>query len=257
MTSTFFEILSPLPLNREEDALRLIGLWAEIAPNLLPERAGTHEPLKQKFSTANLRAEWEHQVLFKRVSKPKLHSSVFMQYGPHRRHSLWTISIDDPQNLYFSTLLNLLERASTEFSADFAFIHKPTKYDIEIGLASRSISYLSTAKTRISLFVTTYLLKKYVPDIYWVTVFGKPYVDLFSRERLLSAPAHRVRELKNGSVLTQLTEFPGDSGEGLNSYQTRKTLVRDHLSSDAFFDLNKGVDHKYSVPNFSWREPLH
>jgi hypothetical protein len=260
MTSTFFEILSPLPLNRKEDARRLIGLWAEIAPNILPDRAGTHEPLKRRFSIADLGGlldGWEYQVLFKRVSKPKLHSSVFMQYGPHRRHSSWTISIDDPQNLNLPSVLNLLNRASTEFSADFAFIHKPTKYDIETGLASSSISYLSTAKRSISLFVTTHLLKKYIPDIYWVTIFGKPYVDLFSRERLLSAPAYRVLELKNGSVLVQLTEFPGDSGEGPNGYQNRKDLVKNHLSSDAFFDPNKGADHKYFVPEFSWREPLH
>jgi hypothetical protein len=36
MTATFFEILSPLPLNREEDARRLISLWAETAPNTSP-----------------------------------------------------------------------------------------------------------------------------------------------------------------------------------------------------------------------------
>jgi hypothetical protein len=225
MTSTFFEIWSPLPLNRKEDARRLIGLWAETAPNILPDRAGTHEPLKQRFSIAdlgNLLEEWEYQVLFKRVSKPKLHSSVFMQYGPHGRHSSWTISIDDPQNLNLPSVLNLLNRASTEFSADFAFIHKPTKYDIEIGLASSSISYLSTAKSSISLFVTTHLLKKYIPDIYWVTMFGKPYVDLFSRERLLSAPAYSARELANGSISIQLTEFPSESDEGSDSYQARK-----------------------------------
>jgi hypothetical protein len=260
MTTTFFEILSPLPLNREEDARRLIGLWAETAPDILPDRAGTHEPLKQKFSIADLAgllAEWEHQALFKRVAKPKLHSSVFMQYGPHRKHSSWSISINDHQNANLPSMLNLLERASAEFSADFAFIHKPIKCDIEIGLASRSISYLSAAKSSISLFVTTHLLRKYIPDIYWVSVFGRSYVDLFSRERLLSAPAYRVRELENGSVLIQLTEFPHEAGEELNSYQTRKTLVKNHLNSDSFFDLNKGTDHKYSVPDFSWSEPLH
>jgi hypothetical protein len=259
MTSTFLEILSPLPLNRKEDARRLIGLWAELAPNILPDRAGTHEPLKQRFSIADLGGlleGWEYQVLFERVSKPKSRSSVFMQYGPHRRHSSWAISIDDPQDVNLPNLLNLLGRASTEFSADFALIDKPTRQDIEIGLASCSISYLSTAKTKVSLFVTTHLLRKYVPDIYWVTVFGKPYVDLFSRERLLSTPAHCVRELENGSVFIQLTEFPGESGEGPNSYQARKALAKNHLNSDAFFDPGKGVDYRYFVPEFSWLESL-
>lgn len=260
MTATFFEILSPLPLNREEDARRLIGLWTEVAPDILPDRAGTHEPLNQKFSIADLSdllAQWEYQVLFKRVAKPKLHSSVFMQYGPHRKHSSWAISIDDHQTPNYPSILSLLERASTEFSADFSYVHKPMKCDIEIGLASKSMSYLSVAKTSVSLFVTTHLLRKYVPDIYWATVFGKPYVDLFSRERLLSSPAHHVRELENGSILIQLTESLDESSEGLNRYQARKKLVKDHLNPEAFFDPNKGIEHKYSVPDFCWSEPLH
>jgi hypothetical protein len=195
--------LSPLPLNREEDARRLISLWAETAPNTLPDRAGTHEPLRQFSLTdlAGLLAEWEYHVLFKKVAKPKLHSSVFMQHGPYRKHSAWTISIDDRQNLNLAGMLNLLERAAPEFSADFAFLQRPTKFGIEIGLASKSISYLTAAKKSLSLFVTTHHLKKYIPDMYWVTIFGKPYVDFFSRERLLSAPAYRVKELDDGSVL--------------------------------------------------------
>lgn len=260
MTSTFFEMLSPLPLNQEYDARRLVSLWAEIAPNTLPDRVGQHEPLKRRFSITDLGgllAEWEYQVLFKRVSKPKLNSSVLMQYGPHRRHSSWAISIDDHQNVNLPSMLNLLEQASTEFSADLAFIHKPMKCDMEIGLASKSISHLSSAKDSISLFITAHLLRKYIPDIYWVTVFGKSYVDLFSRERLLSAPAYCVRELENGSVLMQLTEFPGEGGEGSDSYQSQKTRVKAHLNSDAFFVLDKGTNYKYSVPEFSWREPLH
>jgi hypothetical protein len=257
MKPIFFEILSPHPLSRQEDARNLIRLWAEVAPDILPDRVGTYEPIKREFSVddlSELLAEWENHVLFRRVAKPKLHSSIFMQYGPHRKHSSWTISVDDPNGLSLSSLQKLLEQASTDFSADFAFLHSPMTCDIEIGLASGSIAYLNSAKSRISLFVTTHLLARYIPDIYWVTLFGQPYVRLFSRERLLSAPAYRVHELGNGSVLMQLTEFLDESAEALDSYQACKILVKDHLSSDAFFDLKKGANHKYRVPEFVWRE---
>jgi hypothetical protein len=260
MSTTFLEILSPLPLSREVDARNLIGLWADTAPNILPDRVGTHEPLKQKFSPndlAGLLAEWEHSVLFKRVAKPKSHSSIFMQYGPHKKHSSWTIALDDPKNSHLEELLKLLERASIEFSADFAFVHKPLKLDIETGLASGAIAYLDTSKSRISLFVTTHLLRRYIPDIYWTTVFGDPYINLFSRARLLTAPAYRVRELANGSILIQLTEHLDESDEALRSYQTQKALVKRHLNCDAFFSPEKGTDHQYSIPNFAWREVLH
>jgi hypothetical protein len=257
MSAMYFEILSPEPLNREADARRIIDLWANLAPEILPDRVGSHEPLKQAFSTDDLRAllvDWENHVLFKRVAKPKLQSSIFMQYGPHKKHSSWTISVNDVANLDIDGLQNLLERASMEFSADFAFLHRPMRCDLEIGLASRSITYLNSARSSVSLFVTTHLLRKYVPDIYWVTVFGQPYVKLFSRERLLSAPAYRVSELDNGSVLVQLTESL-DERDGISGeYQARKNLVKDHLNSDAFFDLNKGADHRYQIPDFVWKE---
>ncbi len=255
ISSTFFEILSPLPLNTEADARRLLGLWAEMAPHLLPDRAGTFEPLRKPFSItemASIIAEWEFQILFKRVAKPKLESSVFVQYGPHRQHSTWKISIDDSGVANLLELLSLVERAATDFSTDFGFIHRPIESDIAIGLASSSISYLSTAKRKIGLFVTTHHLEKYIPDIYWVTVFGKPYVNLFSRERLLSAPAYRVRELPNGSMLVQLTEYPPGLGEPPNSYETQKSLVKDHLNPKAFFSLEKGLEYEYSVPTFRW-----
>jgi hypothetical protein len=62
------------------------------------------------------------------------------------------------------------------------------------------------------------------------------------------------RLLDDGSVLLRLAEFPD---EEMSSYQVQKTLVKNHLNPNAFFDLNKGADYTYSVPDFSWREPLH
>jgi hypothetical protein len=38
MSDVFFEILSPLPLNRHQDARKLFQLWAENAFNFLPNR---------------------------------------------------------------------------------------------------------------------------------------------------------------------------------------------------------------------------
>ncbi len=241
----------------EADARQLLALWAEKAPNLLPDRAGTYEPLRRPFSIAEMEsliAEWQYHVIFKRVAKPKLQSAVFMQHGPHRQHSSWKISTDDSGDQNLRELLNLAESAGTEFSADFGLIHRPTESDIEIGLASKSVSHLS--KTKINLFVTTHLLKRYIPDVYWVTLFGKPYVNLFSRERLLSAPAYRVLELENGSILLQLTEHPPGSGESPSDHEAKKNLVKDHLNPQAFFSVEKGPDYKYSVPDFHWY-PLH
>jgi hypothetical protein len=255
MTQVFFEILSPLPLNRRVDARKLFAVWAEAAPDTLPDRIGNHEPLRQEFSTINLESAlsiWEHHVLLKRVAKPKLTSSIFMQYGPHRKHSAWSITVYDKKDINMRSVENLISASSVEFSADFGFIHEPNDFDIDVGLATGSIALLDIKRSTKTLFLTTHMLKKYLPDVYWITVFGKPYVELFSRDRLLSAPAFQVRELDNGSILMKLFEDISSCGKSV--YEDRKKEVKKHISENAFFDLSKGIDYGYTTPEFHWGE---
>src|SRR5678815_1486623 len=96
MTDVFFQILSPLPLNRRQDARRLFQLWADNAFRFLPNRWGLYEPLRHSFSLSTLDEAiqtWEYSYHVKRTARPKLSGSLFMQYGPHRSHSNWTIGL--------------------------------------------------------------------------------------------------------------------------------------------------------------------
>src|SRR5882757_6757942 len=99
--------------------------------------------------------------------------------------------------------------------------------------AIANIGFLDTGRTEKNLFVTTHDLSKYVPDVYWTTIFGAPYVKLFSREKLLSAPAHRVEELENGSVVLQLTPDLRDTVTDEAAFEGVRKAVKDHLDSDA------------------------
>jgi hypothetical protein len=101
------------------------------------------------------------------------------------------------------------------------------------------------------------MLKKCVPDIYWTTVFGRPYVELFSRERLLSCPAHRIKELDNGAIVIQLTPELKDIAAEEAAFERVRQDTRNHLNNDAFFDLAKGLDYQYRVPEFVWGPILH
>src|SRR6185295_460308 len=116
-----------------------------------------------------------------------------------------TIDLKNVKDFEQPAFRRLLECAASAFSADFGFIHRITDAEIPKGRTNGSIGFLDTAQTEKNLFVVTHRLKKWLPDIYWMTVFGKPYVELFSRERLLSCPAFAVNELDNGSIVIQLT----------------------------------------------------
>lgn len=43
-----------------------------------------------------------------------------------------------------------------------------------------------------------------LPGLYWLNVFGAPYVDLIGRERLVTAPAHEIRDMGGESWLFSL-----------------------------------------------------
>jgi hypothetical protein len=89
------------------------------------------------------------------------------------------------------------------------------------------------------------------------TVFGRPYVELFSRERLLSRPAHRTKELDSGGIVIQLTPELKDIETEEAAFERVRQDARNHLNNDAFFDPAKGLDHQYRVPEFTWRPILH
>lgn len=259
MSEVFFEILSPLPLNSQEDARRLFKIWAESAPRFFPDRWGRYEPLNQKFSLDSmdeaLRA-WEFHFQVKRVATPKLEGNVHMQYGPHREHSIWKISLQRLADFDQRSFGNLLRHAATALLADFAFLHCVTEAEITRGMASDSVDFLDVSKTEKNLFVTTHMLERYLPDIYWATVFGAPYVKLFTRQRLLSAPAYRIEELENGAILVQLTPNLSDTRRNERAFENVRKAVRDHLNSDAIFDEKKGPQFRYAVPDFVWSPVL-
>jgi hypothetical protein len=255
MSDVYFEILSPLPLNRHEDARKLFQIWAETAPRFFPDRWGVCEPLRHHFSLSSLEEairRWEFIYYVERRAHPRLDSSIFMQYGPHREHSNWIISLENVKDFEQSAFCRMLQCAAVEFSADFGFIHRIGEIEMPRGRANDTMGFLDTARTEKNLYVPSHILRKFVPDIYWTTVFGRPYVELFSRERLLSCPAHRIQELDNGSIVVQLTPELTDTATEEAAFERAREDARNHLDNDAFFDPVKGPDYQYQVPEFLW-----
>jgi hypothetical protein len=151
MSEVFFEILSPAPLNREQDAVELFQLWFDKAPGFFPDRAGGFEPLRQKLTIDAVRdvlQDWSIQFFTKRVAQPKLQSSIFMQYGPHRKHATWKIRIQDHVKFDQGIFEALLRCAANKFAADFGFIHVPTTIDVQRGRRDGTVGFLDMAKSK-------------------------------------------------------------------------------------------------------------
>ena len=261
MSRISFELMSPAPLDTMADAHKILDLWTQGSPSTFPTHVGGHEPVRQEFDNtrrADLKPLWRYMLLFKRFAKPRADGQVFMKFGPHRKHSMWTIASSSGASL-LDELATLLCSCPGVIPADFGFVDIPQEQDWDRAVQSRTTSGQRVGKpaTWYSL-VTSHHLWRSVPDLYWLTLFGKPYVELFSRERLLGVPAHKVTELDGGAVAITATPTPFDP-----SLREAKEAIKVHLGRDAFFYPAKepvfemfapiGDDgHVHRVPEFGF-----
>ena len=91
-----------------------------------------------------------------------------------------------------------------------------------------------------------------LPDVPWGSIYGKPYIEMFGRERLLSAPFHSIRELPSGHIFAQLTESVLDP----ELPEDRRKAVREWLGEDCFM-VGKTPPRRYAsgkAPDFDWPE---
>jgi len=89
---------------------------------------------------------------------------------------------------------------------------------------------------------------KAITDIVWLNIFGKPYVDLIGRDKLLSCPAHSVSELPNGAIVIQVSDDPLDYGR--DDYSARCEVIKKHIGLEYFFDWDN-PDREYPMPKLN------
>ncbi|OLD12724.1 MAG: hypothetical protein AUI97_06485 [Crenarchaeota archaeon 13_1_40CM_3_52_17] len=68
--------------------------------------------------------------------------------------------------------------------------------------------------------------------LFWANFFGPEYVDMWGREKMLSAPCYRAEELPDGGVILQLSASPFDASKP--EYADTKQRLYDYLGEDAF-----------------------
>ena len=90
-------------------------------------------------------------------------------------------------------------------------------------------------------------LLKGLPDIYWLTCFGKDYVRFFGRKKLLSSPVAATQAI-DGSICLQLTQNASDMIEHPMLVEACRSRVIRHLGADAFFDSARPKGVAVRVP---------
>jgi hypothetical protein len=243
-------ILSPRPLSTKEEGRAFLELLCNSMPELAPQRYGNYEPLKALFDCVRLEEAleaWKWPFLWKRrqplaegnvwMRDPKVHAAIYV--------STQAKSVDEARLImFFQEAVNLVR-------ADFSYLNIMTKEEVDAAEKNEIAHQMIAPFTQ---GVTTHDLRKYLPNICWATVFGPPYVQLFGRERLLSAPAAVVQELADETIYIQLSESLLDPKWKYDDFNAVRREVKEYLDRDAFFDPDLGIAKQYRIPEFEWRD---
>ena len=87
-------------------------------------------------------------------------------------------------------------------------------------------------------------VRRHLPGVYWLNLFGSPYVELIGLPRLRTAPAARVQQDGQCAVL-QAYDVPEEWPHRLEA----KQRLRHHLGDDLFFDRTR-PERRTRAPDF-------
>jgi hypothetical protein len=243
----FLEVLTRAQLRSPEEGRALMALLEEVAPDWLPGRWGHDEPLSRTYEGPSQIDElWAEDELLWRGRNAKVQGWVAQ---PHARQRYGLVHLGaDSRTLDVAQAVTALERLGLAFEADYGFLHLVTPNDRR-GAAPGSVEYVADDEP--SLFVAEHRLSRWLPDIYWGNLLGPPYVELFGRERILSAPAQQVEQVGPELFYLQLTERLEDLRDHWDDVAAVRDEVKRHLGENAFWNAALGDSHAYDVPRLA------
>jgi hypothetical protein len=221
-----------------------------LLPAYLPYRYGDVEPLRKKMEVFNIDdlLRTLSTELFWTSKIQAAEGCIWMRSG-NRLHDSIILS-GKSTKVGLTNAVDWLIDIACLFEADFSYIHLFTQQEF----TQRDYELVHPYRSG----VVTHQLRKYLPDLAWGTVFGPPYLRLFSRDVLLAAPAYLVKELSEDRIYLQLSPSLTDLQTDYDRVDRIREATKDHLGRDAFLDMSYGqmqivntpLPGRYRTPEF-------
>jgi hypothetical protein len=218
---------------------RTIEAWRDAAPELLPTVADDHEPVRRKFDPDDLDgalAPWSTRFWIASRTLPNVRVNFLGSHGATNSTAHINIPVRGARSPYIGSLERLVLRLCEVWKPDLACVHALSDGEAAEAIAKRRPDIIVTNRLSLAAEMSvgfTKQLEKGLPTLYWVTVFGPRYVDLFGRERLLRAPWASVVEADYG-ILGRITEEPPND-ESWPKFRASRDAVIEALGPEAFW----------------------
>jgi len=201
------------------------SLLKEQIPKTCPKRFFRYDNRKYPMSAeylAQFIEYWRTGYVFWETKKPEIYGDTSLgtaQMDTSIRHMFEASLASD------AGIVRFLRELSRALHADYALAHllpadpkarQPVDGTIDDGLAR--------------------LLRLSLPGVPWAACYGKPYVNLFGRDALLSLPIHKAEEIGPDLIYCQLTDRLTDCVEDPALIDAKREEVYRRLGRDAFYD---------------------
>lgn len=235
MSKIHVELFTPSQLTDPQEGRALLDAISRQLPSWTPQRYGQTQPLRHVYDPGraeNFLAQADG-LMFRNASSTA-EGSVSVRMGP------WDI-------LSKITLTGLATRAELDSGGIGAFLA-----DCGTSLAlSYAMAHIFTPKQADEYYQAWFEIPPpgdrvriasqgtfpyCLRDLYWANVFGPPYTELFGTDRLRTAPAAVVTELRPGYFYLQVTNTIADlyNADAIPQYQAARDAIKEHLGPDAF-----------------------
>lgn len=245
-------IMSLKDFQDTELAYSVIKKINEYGKDFIPSVYGLYQPLKNKYDPNNIP---EVVQFWMNEDNNKNNAQDFYAAGQllmekKRGHKVsyqmrWEKGIQAGFNFF-------------NLSVDIAYIKEDSGFQRFISLCNDLILLLEPVHGEIVNlsfpgWETPKNLRIRHPEINWMVLFGRPYIDLFGKEKLLCSPCHSVHTIGDNVIALQLTDCLFEPVQ-----PSVRTAVKKHLGEDAFVEDGKSY-RAYSmgkVPEFDFSSVL-
>lgn len=247
-----FGIMSLKDFDNRELAQNVFETIADAGDSFFPTVYDVYEPLRRKCSqkdidelvrfwvneeNAEKTAQQQYgmgQILMEHRRKPKISYQMYWEKSQHERFNYFVLGID------------------------FEFLKEPKNFQKFMTLCSRLVILLDPVQGEITNrsfpgWDEPINLQVRHPELNWMVYFGKPYIELFGREKLMNTPCYCVNTIGENVISLQMA---ADVFQPIST-EDRRT-VKSYLGADAF--VEEGKDYRsYKagiVPKFDFSNVL-
>lgn len=208
---------------RGEAFLRLL---LDAGSDLTPEFYGRFEPVKTVFDAGDLAGPlsgWGGGFLWRR-RRPRI-SGQYVR-GPASAHDAVYLSASAAA-ASMEKAVSFLVSLQQVFGIDFGYVH------VRFSTDANDSAHYARYTMPFSQGLTTHHLREGIPNLPWTVFLGPPYIALFGRACLMTAPCARIVD-HGGCVALTLTESISPAEAFAAQLERARGEVKTYLGERAF-----------------------